>query len=43
MIWELGEYKMSNNFCLKKVIKELKMLSSLIASVNNVPVKAETF
>lgn len=43
MILKLGEYKMSNNFCLKMVIKELKIPSSLIASLNNVLVTAEAF
>ena len=43
MIMMLREYKMSNNFYLKVVIKELKMPSSLLASLNNVLVKAEAF
>lgn len=43
MILMLGEYKMSNNFYLKVVTKELKMPSSLFASLNNVLVKAEAF
>lgn len=43
MTWVLGEYEVSNNFCLTKVIKELSVLISLIASINNVLAKAETF
>lgn len=34
---------MSNSFCLKKVGKELRMLISLISSLNNVLAKAEAF
>lgn len=43
MTWGLGEYGMSNSFCLTELIKELRMLVPLIASLNNVLTKAETF
>lgn len=43
MIWKLEEYKTGDNLCVNKVIKELKILNSLISSLNNVPVKAEAF
>lgn len=43
MTWELGEYEMSNSFCLKKVVKKLRMFISLISSLNNVLAKAEAF
>lgn len=36
-----GEYKMSDNFCLKVVRKESKMPSFLFASLNNILVKVE--
>lgn len=39
MILKLGENKMSNNFCLKALVKEVKTPSSLTASLNNVLVK----
>jgi hypothetical protein len=39
----LGEYEMSNNFCLRKVIKELGIPISLTASLYNVLAKAEAF
>lgn len=42
-ILKLGKYEVSNNFCLKIVIKELEMSSSPNVSVTNVPVKAEAF
>lgn len=43
IILNLGEYNMSNNFCLKLVLKELKVPSSLHVSWINVPVKAVAF
>lgn len=43
MTWVLGEYEVSNSFCLTKLVKELRMLVSLIASLNNVLTKAEIF
>lgn len=43
IILNLGEYNMSNNFCLKLVLKELKVPSSLHVSWKNVPVKALAF
>jgi len=43
MILKLGEYRMSNNFCLKIIIKELNIPCSLTAGLNNGLVKAEAF
>lgn len=43
MIFNLGEYNMRNNFCLKLVLKELKVPSSLNVSWINVPVKVKAF
>lgn len=43
MTWVLGEYEMSNNFCLRKVIKELGIPISLTASLYNVLANAEAF
>lgn len=42
-ILKIGDYKMSNTLCLEIVMKELKMPSSLTASLNNVLVTAEAF
>lgn len=43
IILNLGEYNMSNNFCLKLVLNELKVSNSLTVNWINVPVKAIAF
>lgn len=43
MIFNLGEDNMSNNFCLKLVLKGLKVPSSLNVSWINVTVNVKAF